>query len=137
MTTPIQAYGSGTAGAAAPASEASKNALGKDDFLKLLVGQLRNQDPLNPVGDQEFMAQMASFSTLEQITNLAATTEQMNQTAAADQSLALIGHDVTYTRDDGSSAEGTVEKVSFDGEGFTLTVNGEAGVQPGTVTEVR
>ena len=83
------------------------------------------------------MAQMAAFSTLEQITNLAATSEQLNETAASNQSIALIGHQVTYTKADGTSAEGEVEKVSFGGEGFTLTIGGEAGILPGTVTEVR
>lgn len=144
MTSPIDTQattgmaataGTGAAGASSPATEAT-NGLGKDDFLKLLVGQLKNQDPLNPVGDQEFMSQMAAFSTLEQVTNLATTTEQMNQTVAANQSLSLIGHEVTYTKEDGSTAEGTVEKVSFDGEGFTLTIDGEAGIAPGLVTEV-
>ena len=140
MTTPIETTattaGTGATGSSSPATEAA-NGLGKDDFLKLLVGQLRNQDPLNPVGDQEFMSQMAAFSTLEQVSNLATTSEQMSQTVAANQSLSLIGHEVAYTKEDGSTGEGTVEKVSFDGESFTLTVAGEAGVQPGSVTEVR
>ena len=44
--------------------------MGKDAFLQLLVSQLRNQDPLSPVNDKEFLAQMAQFSTLEQMQNL-------------------------------------------------------------------
>ena len=47
-----------------------KSGMGKDAFLQLLVNQLRNQDPLNPVNDKEFLAQMAQFSTLEQMQNL-------------------------------------------------------------------
>ena len=47
-----------------------RSGMGKDAFLQLLVNQLRNQDPLNPVNDKEFLAQMAQFSTLEQMQNL-------------------------------------------------------------------
>jgi flagellar basal-body rod modification protein FlgD len=138
MATPIQTLSAPApnGGAATPLSEAT-GGLGKDDFLKLLVGQLRNQNPLEPVKDQEFMGQMAAFSTLEQVTNLSASNERLNQTTSASQSIALIGHQVTYLKPDGTGAEGLVEHVSFGDEGFTLTIAGESGVAPGQVTEVR
>jgi len=52
------------------------NQLDKNSFLKLLVAQLRYQDPLNPMNDQEFIGQMAQFSTLEQMQNLNQTVEK-------------------------------------------------------------
>jgi flagellar basal-body rod modification protein FlgD len=110
--------------------------LNKNEFLELLVAQLKNQNPLAPVGSQEFMSQMAQFSTLEQVTNMAVSEEESNQMATVNQSLALVGHQVNYAKADGTAASGKVESVEFDEEGFSLTIDGEAGIQPGTVTKV-
>jgi flagellar basal-body rod modification protein FlgD len=111
--------------------------LGKDDFLKLLIGQLQHQDPLNPSDPSQQMTQMTQFSILEQITNLT----QSQQAAAANdydaQAISLIGKTVTYTQDDGTSATGVVEQVAFTSAGPTLTIGGVRGVAPVVVTEVR
>jgi flagellar basal-body rod modification protein FlgD len=136
MSTPIEALGA-TSVSGESSATTEPGGLGKDDFLKLLVGQLKNQDPMNPVGDQEFMSQMAAFSTLEQVSNLAASSQRLEGTMSADQSLALIGHQVTYLDEAGSPAEGTVERVNFGKEGFTLTIGGVEGIPPGVVSEVR
>ena len=67
---------------AATQAATNKNAeLGKDQFLKLFVAQLQHQDPMNPMQDSDFMGQMASFSTLEQVSNMA------NENAKIAQSL--------------------------------------------------
>jgi flagellar basal-body rod modification protein FlgD len=81
------------------ADTASKNdVLGKDAFLKLLVTQLQNQDPLNPLDDKEFIAQLAQFSSLEQMTNISDGIASLtDKTAQQDMLSAVnyIGKDVT------------------------------------------
>ncbi|HVW45794.1 MAG TPA: flagellar hook capping FlgD N-terminal domain-containing protein [Solirubrobacterales bacterium] len=130
--------GSGAAGEAQKAKESAENSgLNKDEFLQLLVGQLKNQNPLSPVGSQEFMSQMAAFSTLEQVTNLAVSNEELNGMIATNQSLSLVGHQVTYLKEDGTKVEGTVESVDFGEEGSSLTIGGVSGISPGTVSQVR
>jgi flagellar basal-body rod modification protein FlgD len=104
--------------------------LGKDDFLKLLVGQLRHQNPLDPMKDQDFMGQMAQFSVLEQVTNLGANSER-------NSAVGLLGKSVTYKDAAGNDIEGTVEKVETKGKTVSLTIGGQVGIKLEAVTEVR
>ena len=109
---------------------ASGGEMGKDQFLKLFVAQLQHQDPMNPMNDSEFMSQMASFSTLEQVSNMAAANERASN-------VGLIGRTVTYK--DSKTNElhtGTVEKVTTKDGKQSLTVDGIAGVDPATITQV-
>jgi flagellar basal-body rod modification protein FlgD len=137
MSSAITGVGGGGNSTGNAATAAINNSIDKNQFLELLVAQLKNQNPLSPVGSQEFMSQMAAFSTLEQVTNLTAGSEELNQMMAANQSLALVGHDVTYEKADGSMAEGKVESVQFGEHGFSLTIGGQTGVVPGAVMEVK
>ena len=111
--------------------------LGKDDFLKLLVGQLKNQDPLEPSGNQEFISQMTQFSQLEQQTNTAASSTQIATTLAQSGALGLIGRTVTYVDAEGDEQTGKVDRVDVDEDGkASLTVNGEDGIEIATVKAV-
>ena len=115
----------------------TSGALGKDDFLKLLVGQLQHQDPMDPSGSQDFIGQMAQFSTLEQISNVALAATQMLQATHVQQSVGLIGRTVTWTAEDGTSSEGVVDQVSLAAGNPTLTISGTTGIDPAAVTEVK
>ena len=118
-----------TTGTNAATSTKAPGQLGKDDFLKLLVGQMQNQDPMNP-SSQDFMAQMTQFTMVEQITNLA-------ETMSVTQSLGLMGRTVTYLDKDGKGVTGTVDSVAVSGGKAKLTVGGRTGVDPSVVSEVR
>src|SRR6476659_5353603 len=124
--------------AAAAKAKADKNVLGKDDFLKLMVAQMKNQDPMNPSDDKDNIAQMAQFSSLEQITNLASATQELATRMTLTQNVGLLGHDVAYTKADGTSGTGQVDGLDLTADGAaTLSVAGQAGVDPTTVTSVR
>lgn len=71
---PIQTDSNGN-----PKATGSMQVLGKDDFLQLLVAKMRHQDPLSPMGDEDFIAQLAQFSTLEQMNNIAEGIASANQ----------------------------------------------------------
>src|SRR3954447_25879945 len=104
-----------SAAAAAAALTNPKSALGKDDFLRLLTSQLQNQDPMNPMDDKDFMGQMASFSSLEQTTNMAQALDKLSTSTQVSQGVGLIGRTVDYidpTTDSPSS--GKVDSVAVD-----------------------
>jgi flagellar basal-body rod modification protein FlgD len=120
-----------------PQPKSATQTLGKDDFLKLLVGQLQHQDPLAPSDNQEWIGQMAAFSQLEQVSNTAATTQKIVDTLNMNGTLSLIGRTVTYLDEVGAAHSGAVETVDMAGGKATLTVGGVAGIDAGTVTQVR
>jgi len=110
--------------------------MGKDQFLKLFVAQLQHQDPMNPMNDSEFMGQMASFSTLEQVSNLAAANERVASNLTSSSAIGLIGRTVSYVDENDQIHTGKVDKVTTAGGVPTLTVDGVDGVDPATITQV-
>jgi len=100
----------------------AKNDLGKDDFLKILITQLSHQDPTQPMQDREFVAQMAQFSSLEQMTNLSREFSKVSQVVASSQALGLLGRSVEILSGE-TSITGTVKEVT-GGDFPQLLVNG-------------
>lgn len=95
--------------------------LGKDEFLQLLVCQLQNQDPLNPQQDTEFIAQLAQFSSLEQMTNL-------NTSFSNSSAYSLVGKEVivkqTDSNGDAKEIQGTVDYVEIKNGDAYLSIGG-------------
>ena len=110
----------------------SGNTLGKDAFLQLLVCQMQNQDPLNPSTDTEYIAQLATFSQLEELQNLSSGVTTM-------QSMSMVGKYVTVstTNSTGSTVmEGGFVDVVTIKEGKAYVVIGGSEYPAENVTEV-
>jgi flagellar basal-body rod modification protein FlgD len=103
--------------------------LGKQDFLKLLMAQLQNQDPLKPMDDSQMIAQMAQFSALEATQSLTSTIQQSSNMQTVTQAGALIGRYIEAQAADGTTTAGAVTGVTFEStngmEAPTLIVNGK------------
>lgn len=89
------------------ASTGNKSSLGKDDFLKILIAQMQNQDPTQPLQDKEFIAQMAQFTSVEQLTNMSSEMKLLRQSLGAASG--LIGKNIGYSMTDsnGKAVVGT------------------------------
>ncbi len=128
----IQGNGSVSAQSSAPVSSQQggsgnplMNGVGKSDFLKLLVAQLRNQDPMKPMEDKEFISQMAQLNTVEQITAMNNQLTEFLNAEAILQASSLIGKTVEATPEDGTMIAGIVQEIRLEQGKPVLIVDGK------------
>jgi flagellar basal-body rod modification protein FlgD len=88
-----------------------KQTMDKDDFLTLLVTQLKNQDPSAPMEDKQFIAQMAQFSQLEQMNNMTVEFQKLSAMMSSAQAVNVLGRQVEID-DKGKLVSGTVSRVT-------------------------
>jgi flagellar basal-body rod modification protein FlgD len=126
------------------------SALGKDDFLKLLITQLQNQDPTNPMQDKEFIAQMAQFSTLEQMTNMTSVMEkfvesqQQNKLIAYNQFVGkeITWHKLSYSEEDPNAAPeveegaGKVVSLQFKNDNVYFILEDGTTLEPSNISQI-
>jgi flagellar basal-body rod modification protein FlgD len=99
--------------------------LGQQQFMQLLIAQLKNQDPMDPVSQEDSIAQLAQFSTLEGIEKLNANFSSFMKLQSLSQGANLVGKNVEWLDPDGVRQQGVVESVSVkDGE-LQLEVDGK------------
>ncbi|RSM46944.1 flagellar hook capping protein [Actinoplanes sp. ATCC 53533] len=112
---------------------ASKSVGDQDTFLKLLVAQLKYQDPSNPADSTQFLAQTAQFTQVEKLGQIA----DMMQAQQLIGASALVGRSVTYQDADGMTQSGIVTKTKLNGDSEPTLVVGNTDVQLSKVTEVQ
>lgn len=132
-----------------PTKQTGNSELGKDAFLQLLITQLQNQDPTNPMDDREFIAQMAQFSSLEQMQNM---TKAMESLLASQQQTQLMSyttfvgkevkwHEVTEKLDEAgkpiiNEGTGIIESLKFvEGDVVFVLADGKE-ISPGNISAI-
>lgn len=104
---------------------AATNTLDKDAFLRLLVAQLKYQDPTNPTDSSQFMAQTAQFTQVEKLEEIAAQNAANIRTQGLTTASALIGRNIKYQDEAGAYASGVVTGARLDDDGVILQVSGK------------
>jgi flagellar basal-body rod modification protein FlgD len=114
------------------ADATSKTAVDYQSFLRLLVAEMKNQDPTNPMDSTQYVAQLASFSQVEQSVQINSKLDQLLQASTLSQAGSLIGRTVTSA--DGTLT-GTVAEVRVMSDGIIAVIDGgkEIAMGPGVV----
>jgi flagellar basal-body rod modification protein FlgD len=99
--------------------------MGKDDFMKLLMEQLKNQDPMKPMEDKEFITQLAQFSSLESIDALTEQMEALTGSQMLVQAATLIGKPATAKLASGEVVTGTISQVKMIDGKPTAVIDGK------------
>ena len=120
----------------APKAGSASSTMDKDGFMKLLVAQLKHQDPSNPTDMNGMTAQMTQFGILEQLTNMTKTSEATKSSLERTHAVELLGRTVSYKDAAGAIVEGIVEKVDTSKTSPTLTIAGKAGIDPKALVSV-
>ena len=106
--------------------EGITSAVATEEFLTLLTIQLQNQDPINPVDQEDFISQLSQFSMLEQVESLNSTFEEVLQTSQMSQGINLVGKNAEYTDPfSGEQKSGEVEKLINETGAVNLLINGQ------------
>jgi flagellar basal-body rod modification protein FlgD len=114
------ASGATTAAAAAPS-------ISQGQFFQLLLAQMQNQDPLQPMNSSDFVTQLSQFSQLQSVQQLNTTLNSFVAMQGMSQGAALIGKPVAYDPGNGQLVKGTVDSVAVDNTGaVTLMVGGKS-----------
>jgi len=120
-----------------PSVEAPTDLFSSETFMSVLAAQIANQNPLEPMSDTEFIAQMAQFGQIEQTTRMSEALEAMSLSSGLADGSALIGRSVTYAAGgDGEPLTGTVDRLTVGADGSLELIVGGASIEMDWITQV-
>ena len=133
MTSPVTGVGSTYTPATSTVDRPDQ--LGKDTFLKLLVAQMRYQDPSKPVDSSQMIAQTATFTQVEKLEEIASQNAAMLVLQEASTAGAMVGRTATYTDTDGAAVSGRISAVRLaQGDQEAVAIVDGKEVQVGRIT---
>ncbi|MGH7862780.1 MAG: flagellar hook capping FlgD N-terminal domain-containing protein, partial [Candidatus Dormibacteraceae bacterium] len=131
--------GPGTSGSTDPSIASltgNGSQLGEQSFLQLLVAQLQNQDPMQPMDDTQFISQLAQFSTLQTMQQIQSSLQSSLGAQLLDHAMSFLGHTVSANDANGSPVSGTVSGIKLQSGNVLLEV-GSTTVNLSDVSEVK
>ena len=137
MTAPVSGTTSVATNTASATVDRNDQSMGKDTFLKLLVAQMRYQDPANPVDSTQMVAQTATFSQVEKLEELVTQNASMLVLQESATAGSLVGKTATYTDTDGSAKTGVISSVRLaSGKNEASAFIGGVAVPVGRLTDI-
>ena len=138
MTSPVGATDPAAHATSTATTSVSRNdQMGSDMFLKMLVAEMKYQDPSSPMSTSDMMAQTATLTQTQSLQQIQQQNAQLVAMQRSQAAAALVGQHVSYTADDGSTQEGTVSAVQINSSSSTSTaVIGGKPVDIGRITQV-
>ena len=124
VTVPVTTLSDEVNATRADTARAPSPTLDRDAFLKLLVTQLKYQDPSKPMDSSQFMAQNAQLTSLEKLTELAETSRSPFATQQKLSAAGLVGRSISWKATDGTTETGTVTAATIAGDNPSLIVSG-------------
>ena len=139
FTTPTTGATAAPTSGTAATGNASGLPVNSNQFLQMLMAELKNQNPMSPNSSDpmQFVTELAQFTSVEQEMNTAQSTKSMASGQNTASAVALIGHAVNYIDPStGLPGSGIVQSVDLTSSGPTLTIDGIAGISPSAVNKV-
>ena len=122
MANPIGATGATNPAVQTTSTSSPSQTMGKDDFLKLLVAQMRFQNPMSPTDPTQFMAQTAQFTMVEKLENMEKASTSLLNAQQATEATGMLGQQVVATGPDGNDVTGIVTGMRITSTGPQLKV---------------